>query len=90
MLAFLLFTGCNPQHATITDGHWFTWLARNSSKVFIDESLPFLEDLSESSYDENCIFTYLCLNALVVHVETMVTFVNKTVLVILLVTIAVM
>ena len=53
MLAFLLFTGCNPQHATITDGHWFTWLANNSSKVFIDESLPFLEDLSESTYDEN-------------------------------------
>ena len=53
MLALLLFTGCNPQHATITDGHWFTWLAQNSSKVFIDESLPFLEDLSESTFDEN-------------------------------------
>ena len=53
MIALLLFTGCNPQDATITDGHWFSWLAANSSKVFIDESLPFLEDLSESSYDEN-------------------------------------
>jgi hypothetical protein len=61
MLAFLLFTGCNPQDATITDGQWFSWLAANSSKVFIDESLPFLEDLSESSYDDSlAISMYEC------------------------------
>ena len=47
MIAFLIMTGCSPQDATISDAHWFTWLAANSSKVFIDESLPFLEDLDD-------------------------------------------
>ena len=42
MLA-LLFIACNPQHATIEDGHWYSWLAKSSSKVFIDESMPSLE-----------------------------------------------
>ena len=61
MLAFLLFTGCNPQDATITDGQWFSWLAASSSKVFIDESLPFLEDLADSSYDDSlAISMYEC------------------------------
>ena len=53
MLTFLLLTGCSPQDATISNGHWFTWLAQNSSKVFIDESLPFLEDLEDSTYPED-------------------------------------
>ena len=47
MIAFLIMTGCSPQDATISDAHWFTWLAANSSKVFIDESLPFLEGLDD-------------------------------------------
>lgn len=48
MISLLLFTACSPQDATITDGQMFSWLALNSSKIFIDESLPFLEDLSDT------------------------------------------
>ena len=42
MLALLLIA-CDPQHATIENGHWYSWLAKSSSKVFIDESLPSLD-----------------------------------------------
>lgn len=62
MISFLLFSACSPQHATITDGQMFAWLALNSSKVFIDESLPFLEDLSDKEqYDSDLSVTmYEC------------------------------
>jgi hypothetical protein len=49
MLSFLFLFGCSPQHATLSNARWFTWLAANSSKVFIDESLPFLDTLAETT-----------------------------------------
>ena len=48
MLSLIFLVACSPNHATITDGQWFAWLATNSSKVFIDESLPFLDSLDET------------------------------------------
>lgn len=62
MISFLLFAACSPQHATITDGQMFSWLALNSSKVFIDESLPFLDDLSQKDQygDDLTISMYEC------------------------------
>lgn len=52
MISLLLFAACSPQDATITDGQMFSWIALNSSKIFIDESLPFLEDLSNNENNE--------------------------------------
>ena len=62
MLFFLSFIGCNPNHATLTNAHWFSWLATNSSKIFIDESLPFLNDLGDTNgYSESLSVTlYEC------------------------------
>jgi hypothetical protein len=62
MISLLLFTACSPQDATITDGQMFSWLALNSSKVFIDESLPFLEDLADNDQyaDDLAVSMYEC------------------------------
>ena len=52
-IAILLFTGCSPHDATLSDGYWFTWLANNSSNIIADDTLPFLQNLAETSaYDE--------------------------------------
>ena len=37
LLAML--TGCAPQDATITNAHWFTWLAANSSPTVAEGKL---------------------------------------------------
>jgi hypothetical protein len=53
MLSLIFLAACSPNHATIENGQWFAWLATNSSKVFIDESLPFLGSLDETdNYSE--------------------------------------
>ena len=47
MLLSLLFA-CQPQDATISDGHWFTWIAVNSSNITGNEILTFMEEPVES------------------------------------------
>ncbi len=40
---FALLMGCNPQDAELTDAHWFTWIAANSSSIVRDELFDFLD-----------------------------------------------
>ena len=44
MLIFSLFFACNPQDATISDGHWFSWISVNSSNITKNEILTFMGD----------------------------------------------
>ena len=48
MLLFAMLTACNPQDAIITDGHWFTWIAANSSNITKNDVLTYVKkDVSE-------------------------------------------
>jgi hypothetical protein len=41
---FALLMGCNPQDAEVSDGHWFAWIAANSSNIVREEVLTFIKD----------------------------------------------
>ena len=48
-----LLIGCNPQDAEITDGHWFTWVAANSSNIVRMDVLPFITEAEKAESDPN-------------------------------------
>ncbi|MGC6509386.1 MAG: hypothetical protein ACON4U_13280 [Myxococcota bacterium] len=60
MIAFLLFSACNPEDATIKNAHWFSWLAANSSKVFIDDTMPYVDGSEEQPKGAPDVKIYEC------------------------------
>lgn len=60
MLTFLMLSACNPQDANLKNAHWFTWLAANSSKVFLDDTMPYVSGTEKKPKGAPDFVTYEC------------------------------
>ncbi|MEC7987745.1 MAG: hypothetical protein VX278_21430 [Myxococcota bacterium] len=61
MLIFTLLTACNPQDAVMTDSHWFTWIAANSSNITKNDVLTYMQDdVSQHPEGAPSVHTFEC------------------------------